>query len=180
MTAARLRIEFAPGARRTGWRAWALLFAGAICLVVALEEAARLEADRLRAQALQASIDGRHDPDATAKPAKLTPDPQQLAMLRDARRVSRDLMTPWASLLTSLASASTSDVALLSVEPSVSRRALRLTAEARDPHAMLAYVAALQHEPRLSSVLLVSHQLQAQAPGTPVRFQVQANWGEMP
>ena len=40
--------------------------------------------------------------------------------------------------------------------------------------------AALQHDPRLSSVVLVSHQVQAQAPGTPIRFQVQAQWGDTP
>ena len=29
-------------------------------------------------------------------------------------------------------------------------------------------------------VILSSHQVQAQAPGTPVRFQIQAQWGESP
>ncbi len=178
MTAARLRIEFAPGAMRTGGRTWALLLVGTICLALALDEAARLEAARAHAETLLAQLGDHHEADATSTPVKTRPDAQQLALARDARRVSRDLLTPWASLLNSLASASTPDVALLSVEPSVSRRALRLTLEARDPHAMLAYVSALQHEPRLNSVLLVSHQLQAQAPGTPIRFQVQANWGE--
>jgi Tfp pilus assembly protein PilN len=62
----------------------------------------------------------------------------------------------------------------------VAKRSVRLTAEARDDTEMLAYLAALQQDPQLSSVILASHQVQSQAPGTPVRFQIQASWGESP
>jgi Tfp pilus assembly protein PilN len=43
---------------------------------------------------------------------------------------------------------------------------------------MLAYLRSLQADSRLSNVLLVSHQVQAQAPGTPLRFQLEAHWGD--
>jgi Tfp pilus assembly protein PilN len=66
------------------------------------------------------------------------------------------------------------------VEPSAAKRNIRITAEARDALDMLAYVAALQQDPRLSGVILLSHQVQAQAPGMPLRFQLQAGWGPVP
>jgi Tfp pilus assembly protein PilN len=69
-------------------------------------------------------------------------------------------------------------VALLAVEPSAARRSVRLSAEARDAQAMLAWLQALQRDARLAQVLLVSHQVQTQTPGTPVRFQIQASWAE--
>ena len=45
---------------------------------------------------------------------------------------------------------------------------------------MLDYVAALQADRRLSQVVLVSHQVQTQAVGKPVRFQMQSAWGATP
>ncbi len=116
----------------------------------------------------------RSRPDAT--PAK--PDLRQVAHTRAARQVAGTLTTPWSDLLASLSAAPNKSVALLSVEPSAAKHSVRLTAEARDLNEMLAYLAALQRDARLSSVVLLTHQLQVQAPGTPVRFQVQAQWGE--
>ena len=41
---------------------------------------------------------------------------------------------------------------------------------------MLAYLAALQNDRRLVNVALVSHQVQVQAIGRPIRFHLQAGW----
>ena len=82
--------------------------------------------------------------------------------------------------LSALEAAPHENVALLGIEPSIAKQQVRLTAEARDPEAMLDYVAALQADPRLSQVVLVSHQVQTQAAGKPVRFQMQSAWGVMP
>jgi hypothetical protein len=73
-----------------------------------------------------------------------------------------------------------SNVALLAVEPSAAKRSLSLTAEAANSAQMLNYIQALQGDNHLSDVILVSHQVQLQAPGAPIRFQVRANWGETP
>jgi Tfp pilus assembly protein PilN len=107
-------------------------------------------------------------------------EPGELARVRTLRQVARSLTTPWADVLESLESAPNESVALLSVEPSVAKRSLRITAEARGPQEMLDYVGALQRDGRLSRVILASHELQAKAPGTPVRFQIQAAWGMAP
>jgi Tfp pilus assembly protein PilN len=107
-------------------------------------------------------------------------DPRQLRRERALRDATRGLSTPWADLFAALEAAPTGAVALLSIEPSVANRSVRLSAEARDSKAMLAYLAALQHDVRLSQVVLVSHQVQAQTPGTPLRFQIQALWVDAP
>jgi Tfp pilus assembly protein PilN len=104
-------------------------------------------------------------------------DPAQLLRMRSAQSAARSLTTPWVDLLRAIESAPQDAVALLAFEPSAAKQTVRLKAEARDNAAMLAYLEALQHDPRLASVVLISHQLQQQAPGTPVRFQVQASWG---
>lgn len=71
-------------------------------------------------------------------------------------------------------------MALLVVAPSAAKRSLSITAEAADPDQMLDYMAALQGNGRFTNVALVSHQVQVQAPGTPLRFQLRASWGEAP
>ncbi len=117
---------------------------------------------------------------APPRPVALAPagriDPADAARLRSARQIAQTLATPWSDLIASLEEAPQDAVALIAVEPSVAKQTLRLTAEARDPKAMLVYLAALQADRRLSGVMLVSHQVQVQAPGTPVRFRVQATW----
>ena len=174
-----LHIDFAPGARRVSRGGRALLLVGVILLGAGLYQGAQLVAVRERAQAALGDIEARRA-DGAVPAASVKPDARQVALVRATRKVSSDLMTPWSRLLTSLGSTTGNNVALLSVEPSVAKRSVRLTAEARDATDMLAYVAALQHDARLSSVVLVSHQLQAQAPGTPIRFQIQAQWGDAP
>ena len=179
MRAAKLHLEFAAaGARRTSWSGRVLLAIGLALLGYATVEIGELWSARARAAAHLDELEARRSQDAggTSKPAKA--DPRQLASTRAARQAASNLTTPWATVLASLGAAPTQAVALLSVEPSVAKRSVRLTAEARDLHEMLVYVGALQRDPRLSSVVLVSHQVQVQAPGTPVRFQVQAVWGD--
>lgn len=106
------------------------------------------------------------------------PDPAYLTRVKSVQRTTKSLTAPWPELLDAIESAPQQSVALLSMEPSTARHAMRLTAEARDSQAMLAYLAALQADRRLLSAVLVSHQIQLQAPGRPVRFQVLARWGE--
>lgn len=178
MKAAALQIDFAPGARRVSWTGRWLLGAGAVLLAIGLAQSGRLLEQRAQAKAALADAQARRARGAVAPP-KGKPDARQVALIRATHQVSSDLTTPWSRLLTALG-ATGKEVALLSVEPSVAKRSVRLTAEARDSTAMLDYLAALQHDARLSCVVLLSHQVQLQAPGTPIRFQVQAQWGEAP
>ncbi len=179
MRAQSLHIDFAPGARRAPHAGRWLVLAGGALLAFGLFQSAQLFAVRAQAQAGIRDIDAQRTAGA-APPAPARADARQVALVRATRQVSGNLATPWSRLLTSLGSTAGNEVALLSIEPSVAKRSVRLTAEARDATEMLAYLAALQHDNRLSSVVLVSHQVQVQAPGTPVRFQVQGQWGDAP
>ena len=179
MSARTIRIDFAPGARRTVRGGRLLLLVGVALLGTVLWQSARLVAERGAALATLRDIEAERQHGSAPVPAAKA-DPRQVALARTSRQVAFTLNTPWSGLLTSLGSTARQDVALLGVEPSVAKRSVRLTAEARNDGEMLAYLAALQHDPRLSSVVLASHQVQSQAPGTPVRFQIQAQWGETP
>jgi predicted ArsR family transcriptional regulator len=131
---------------------------------------------RRHLQAL-AQLDARQSDAARPRPVAGKPDAAYLAKVRSTQQVSRNLTAPWVDLLNAIESAPQQSVALLAAEPSTAKQSFRLTAEARDLDAMLGYVAALQRDRRLVSVVLVSHQVQVQTPGRPIRFQVQAGWG---
>jgi len=175
-----LRLDFAPKPRRMTDAGVAVLLLCAALLLAAAWPVSQMLATRAGLQASLATQQAQRD--ARSRPAAraVVTDPAERTRLRALRRVAQNLTTPWADVLESLEAAPNQAVALLSVEPSAAKRNLRITAEARDAHDMLAYLAALQQDPRLSGVVLLSHQVQTQAPGMPLRFQVQAGWGPAP
>jgi hypothetical protein len=103
--------------------------------------------------------------------------PATLAGLQSAGTVARGLTAPWPDLLRSIETIRNKDVALQIVEPIAARQSVRITADARHFEAMLDYLEQLRAR-ALSEVVLTSHQVQVQQPGTPIRFQVQAKWGD--
>ena len=177
MKTQRLRLEFAPNARHVSWLSATLLLVSFAVLGASAVHLAQVLATNARQSDTLAALDARRGAASVGTKRAASADPGEIARTRAVRLVAQNLVTPWADLLASLESAPNRSVALLSVEPSVSKHSLRLTAEARNAPEMLAYLSALQRDSRLSSVVLVSHQVQAQAPGTPVRFQIQAGWG---
>ncbi|MBK4735818.1 hypothetical protein [Noviherbaspirillum pedocola] len=106
------------------------------------------------------------------------PTPEQQRSLRAAALLTESLRAPWGHLLGVMETGSSGEVALLSVEPLPAGHELRVTGEARNYGAMLDYLAYLQRQPELNRVVLTAHQLQRQAPGAPLRFALQAHWGQ--
>jgi len=177
MKSQRLELDFAPNAHRVSRIGVPMLVVAAAALAFGAFELADMVATNNRLSDTLAAVDARRDMAAARMRKPAAPDAAEAARTRSIRQVSQSLMTPWGDLLESLESVPTTSVAVLSIEPSVSKRSIRITAEARTPQDMIAYLRALAREPRLSSVVLASHQVQMQAPGTPVRFQVRAAWG---
>ena len=177
MKAPLLRLEFAPGARPRSRLGWAMLACATAVLVVQLVTLGFALSERGRHSQELARLDARQSDAARPRPLGAKPDPVYLAKVKSAQQVSKSLTAPWVDLLDAIESAPQQSVALLAAEPSTGKQSFRLTAEARDLESMLAYVAALQKDRRLVSVFLVSHQVQVQTPGRPIRFQVQAGWG---
>jgi|SRR5882672_3772214 len=99
------------------------------------------------------------------------------AGLQSAGTVARGLTAPWPDLLQSIESIRSKDISLQIVEPIAARQSLRITADARHFDAMLDYLEELRGR-ALTEVVLTSHQVQVREPGAPIRFQVQAKWGD--
>lgn len=175
MSTVRLRLDFAPRAYRTAPRRLALLLTGMFLFTAAIVSLGLTLAENARQTRQLALFDANVKPLAPTR--QLRPSPAQLARVQFVSQTSRSLSTPWADLLAAL-EATTANVALLAVEPSATKRNISITAEAASTEDMLAYLQALQKDNRLANALLTSHQVQIQAPGTPVRFQIQASWGE--
>lgn len=176
MRASAIRLEFAPRARRHPVVGWLLLAGAGAVLVAALVPLGGALSERSHELNALAELDARRADGDRPKPSTVKPDPAYLARVKSAQQVAKSLTAPWAGLLDAIESAPQQSVALLAVEPSSAKQSFRLTAEARDAKAMLAYLAALQNDRRLVNVALVSHQVQVQAIGRTIRFQLQAGW----
>lgn len=164
-----LDLDFVAAPRST-WLGRAVLVAGLVCAMAGAALAADAWLARQAEQDALSTLALEHPPRASLVPA----DP---ALVRSAAIVRRELQMPWGQLLLALERVPSRDVAVLTIEPAAAQRTLRITADARNADAMLDYLAQLKQQ-SLTQVVLTSHQLQAQSPGTPIRFQVQARWGE--
>jgi hypothetical protein len=177
MSSQRLNLEFAPQARRLSAIGVMALLAAMVIFAAAVFKLGIARREQNHAQEHLATLE--ETPPASTQRLQKPPrrDPSEAARAVLVQQTSQRLSTPWADLLGALESAPP-NVALLVVEPSAAKRSVSLTAEAASPSDMLKYLQALQEDSRFSDTVLVSHQIQLQAPGTPVRFQLRARWGE--
>lgn len=104
------------------------------------------------------------------------PTPQERSALTLAKAATAQLNYPWDALLSLIETTQHPDVALLALDPKSRNGQIRLTAEAKNEKAMVAYVAGLQQNSMLQSAVLTTQQLQIQLPGTPLKFQILAQW----
>ncbi len=179
MSAAKLPIECDFVAqRRLGSAAGYLLLA----LGIAALGAAGIEYRELRARLAvleSRAAAARHAQTEAARaraPAEdhLSPDVQQAA---------RDLATPWTLLLAELEQAgkdSEDQVAVLGVEPDHGKHQVRISAEARDLPAALAYVQRLQSSRSIRFPMLDRHEIRLDVPQQPVRFDMTGQWRDQP
>lgn len=94
---------------------------------------------------------------------------------RAAQALDR-LHAPWGALFEGVELAMNGDVALLSMEPDLPLRELRLRGEARHVDAMLHFVRRVDETLVLSTPHLESYQLHLQDPQRPVRFSLVTRW----
>jgi hypothetical protein len=164
-----LDLDFVSAPRST-WLGRGVLAAGFVCAAVG----AGFSADAWLARQAERDALSRLSLERPQRASRAPADP---ALVRSAAIVRSELQMPWGQLLLALERVPSRDVAVLAIEPAAAQRTLRITADARHADAMLDYLAQLKQQ-SLTQVVLTSHQLQAQTPGTPIRFQVQARWGE--
>lgn len=160
------RSRIAPASR-------AMLAAGIVAAVAAALYLQDVLVSRDRSASEQAGLQAALGEAQGVRATKPTPKDARAAKATAA--IVRDLSVPWPDLMATFEAAARSNVALLTVEPASHRNEVRFSGEAKTSEAMLDYLDALGGE-TLREVTLVSHQVQAQSPGTPIRFQAQALW----
>lgn len=150
--------------------AWAILAASLFTLgsLVWSHDHLRRATDQARSHARVA------EPAAPSRP--LVIPEVSAAELAAARDALLSIGMPWDGVFGALEEAATRDVALLAVNPDPRKGELRLTAEARNLSAMLAYHQRLEQAPALRNVALIDHEVVRDDPQQPVRFNITANW----
>jgi hypothetical protein len=97
-----------------------------------------------------------------------------------ANEVLHQLTLPWQELLLAVEAAGGRNVTLLSLEPDMERREVKISGEARDMMLLLNYISQLEQQEAFGQVLLQNHQVQLRDPERPVRFALLAVWKEKP
>lgn len=165
---------------RAGLAGWLTFFVGCAVSAVTLSatseqwqalEEQREHLSRMRAARAPAERAATRDPVTREREAKA-----EQASMQAALGVAGKLAIPWAELLASLEAAEHEDVAILGLTPDLERRRIRVSAEARDLRGMLHYHERLSQTPVLSEVALLNHEIVADDPSKPVRFNLSAAW----
>lgn len=169
-------INPAPKQPRLGW---ILLLAGISLLVWQMVELRTAQRSAVELQDHIAALQNRSRSIQLEQKLEAEPTPAERVEIAQARTASLQLNYPWDQVFDAIEKAQHPDVALLGVDPKSKTGQIRLTAEAKDAVAMTQYIANLQRSPHLSRALLTSHQIQSQQPGTPLRFQVLAQWKDV-
>ncbi|MDN7140009.1 pilus assembly protein [Pseudomonas sp. JQ170] len=171
----RLELDFQP--RRTGLGAWALLLAGASLVLGAtlLQQGFGQQQEALEQQLQQVERQLGKRPEAVTSltPAQSREQTEKLAQMRS---VSQQLQRPWERLFNMLEGLPQDDVALLTLTPDARKGQVRISAEARDLEAMLAFHKRLEASGELRDVSLLNHEIVAKQPEHPVQFNLSATW----
>ena len=173
MTLRRLELDYiaAPrGTRALGLVVLAISLATSGFLVERYREA-KLELDRIEAGQ---RLLGSERVAVRATPRRLEEE------AKSVEAVLRQLALPWGAIIETVEGATTSDVAILQLQPDAPQRLLRLGAEARTQQAMLEYLRRLGAAETLADVHVVSHQVQVEDPNRPIQFTVQAQLKDGP
>lgn len=167
-----LALDFKQTPRRWSLPGLALLVLGAIVLGTVANEERNLAGQIELAESRLAVLAKR----GKIKPA-LPVDATALQLeIRQANEVLQQLALPWDRLFKAVESNSEQEIALLSIQPDVGKRNVRIGGEAKNFDALLAYITRLEQSEILSQVYLTSHEVRIQDAEKPVRFALVANW----
>lgn len=168
-----LALDFQP--RRPGLLMVVLLLAGVMLCADAWLEYGALDDRLAETESRLAQAQKRADRAAASKrdsrPENIF-SPEEAAALRQAFAAMR---IDWERLFVAIDVATSEEIALLAVRPSVSGKSLQIAGEARNMAAALAFVESLRQAP-LANVALVSHQVRDNDPQRPIAFEISATW----
>lgn len=148
-------------------------WAGGMLLVVALSGLLLMAAFygelRTKADDWEAKLE-RGKPRQQDSGRVMRPSDDVVQEVKHANEVLHQLGLPWESLFRAVESSGSKDVVLLSLEPDMEKRVMKISGEAKNIPAMLGYVTQLGEQDMFASVYLQSHQVQQQSQDKPVRF----------
>jgi Tfp pilus assembly protein PilN len=170
-----LHLDFINPRRPATPASWAFLGVGMLLLAATLFWHARfVEPDIESAERELVRLNKEL---AARQPAALKVSDAQLAgEWQKALAINQRLGAPWQKLLAMLESYVDEPVALLSIDPDLTKKDLLLTGEARNLDALLDYMRFLKRQSMLTNVTLQSHQVNKQDNEKPVRFRISATW----
>jgi Tfp pilus assembly protein PilN len=123
---------------------------------------------------LQSAQERRHRAEASIQRPSMEAD--ATIQYQKAAAVIDQLSFPWDRLFSAIEKNTTSDVALLSIQPNLEAKTIALDAESRNWSSMLAYVKRLEEDGFFSDVHLINHQTQVADPQRPLRFRLECRW----
>ncbi len=96
--------------------------------------------------------------------------------IAQANTILDQINLPWETLFDSIESAATEQIALLSLQPNVSSRTLRISGEAKNMAELLDFVEALEREHVFENVHLLNYKIKQDNPHRPIIFLLTAAW----
>ena len=174
------RLEFLPpGAKQTfkGWRLALCLASGLMLLPAAVywlvqaQETRRLDAQLAQLQPAR----------PVRAPLSASQQRERDIELKQVAAAVRQLNLPVTRLVRTVQPPRDVRIALLGLDLNAQQgqdgaSALKIAAEAETPQDMLNYLAFLNQQPMFSSVYLLKHEMNANAPEHSYRFQLEAQW----
>jgi hypothetical protein len=150
------------------WAGWMLLLAaGSLSLWQGLQWRELNERVAAERQSLARLL-----PSSSAQTTAMTPEERQRHLAMES--LAAYLATPWEDLLGLFERHRSSGVILRRLEPDAAAGVVRLTGEATDLAAMVAYLTELEHQPALTQVTLAHHDRLKDSAG--VEFSINATW----
>lgn len=96
--------------------------------------------------------------------------------IAQANGILDQINLPWETLFDSIESAATEQIALLSLQPNVSSRTLRISGEAKNMSELLDFIEALEREAVFENVHLLNYKIKQDNPHRPIIFLLTAAW----
>jgi hypothetical protein len=93
-----------------------------------------------------------------------------------ANAILDQINLPWEALFDSIEQAATEEIALLSLQPTVPNRTLRISGEAKNMSELLDFVEALERELTFENVHLLNYKIKQDNPHRPIVFLLTAAW----
>jgi hypothetical protein len=88
----------------------------------------------------------------------------------------RQINLPWEALFDSLEYAVSKEIALLSVQPNVANRAIRVAGEARNLVALTDFVEAIEREEVFENAYVINYKVKQENPHRPIAFSLITTW----